>query len=194
VGWFCGALGPKEFDPFQPLAKCLPETHVPGIGRSAQLGLQSLRAEEGYADGDCLHSPASPDNPDVEVEQPRRVGQTGYNLALDWNWVLIDFLVEALAQRNDVVGLLMRWRFLLIFAVEPKPHPIKKMKPLADGRRPPEKTFRSGDDGPTARLAAGVRGARTGRKAERGMPALASRTHAVHAQVESYRVASPSAL
>ena len=42
----------------------------------------------------------------------------------------IDLPVEALAQRNDVVGLLMPWRFLLGPAVEPTLHAIEKMKPL----------------------------------------------------------------
>ena len=78
-----------------------------------------------------FHSPTFPDDPHVEVEQTRRVCQAGYNLPLHWNRVLIDLLVKALAQCNDVVGLLMRWRFLLVSAVEPKPHPIKKMEPLA---------------------------------------------------------------
>ena len=45
--------------------------------------------------------------------------------------MLIDFFVEALAQRNDVAGLVVRWRFRLVATVEPKPHPIKKMKPPA---------------------------------------------------------------
>ena len=48
VGRFCRALGPEELDPLQPLAKCLPESLVPGIGRGAQLGLQPLRAKEWY--------------------------------------------------------------------------------------------------------------------------------------------------
>ena len=70
-----------------------PESLVPGIGRGAQLALQALGTEERYSGRACFHRPTFPDDPDVEVEQPRRVGQAGDNLPLHWNWVLIDLLV-----------------------------------------------------------------------------------------------------
>ena len=76
------------------MAKGLPESLAPGIGRGAQLALQAVGTEEGYSCRACFHSPTFPDDPDVEVEQPRRVGQTGYNLPLHWNRVLIDLIIE----------------------------------------------------------------------------------------------------
>ena len=88
-GWCCRALRPKELDSLKPMAKGLPESLVPGIGRSTQLDLQALGTEEGYSSGACFHSPTFPDDPDVEVEQPRRVGQAGDNLPFHWNRVLI---------------------------------------------------------------------------------------------------------
>jgi len=69
MGWFCWALGPEELDALKPLAKRLPETLVPGIGCGTELGLQPLRAKEGYPGGNCFHVPTFPDDPDVEVKQ-----------------------------------------------------------------------------------------------------------------------------
>ena len=66
-GWCCRALRPKELDSLKPMAKGLPESLVPGIGRGAQLALQALRTEEGYSSGACFYSPTFPDDPDVEV-------------------------------------------------------------------------------------------------------------------------------
>ena len=81
VGRVCGTLGPEELDPLQPLPKCLSEALVPGIGRGAELGLQSLRAKERYPGGRYFHSPAFPDDPDVEVKQAGRVGPGRLQLA-----------------------------------------------------------------------------------------------------------------
>ena len=128
-GWCCGALGPEKLDPLQPLAKRLPESLVSGIGRGAQLALQALGTEEGYSSGACFHRPTFPDDPDVEVEQPRRVGQAGDNLPLHWNRMLIDLLIEAVAQCNYVIGLIRFWGVLRLRTVEPELHAIKKMEP-----------------------------------------------------------------
>lgn len=129
MGLFCGALRPKELDSLKPMAQGLPESLVPGIGRGTQLALQALGTEEGYSSGACFHSPTFPDDPDVEVEQPRRVGQDGYNLPLHWDWVLIDLLIEAVAQCNYVIGLVRSWGVLRLRVVEPELHAIKKMEP-----------------------------------------------------------------
>ena len=128
-GWCCRALRPKELDSLKPMAKGLPESLVPGIGRGAQLALQALRTEEGYSSGACFYSPTFPDDPDVEVEQPWRVGQAGDNLPFHWNGVLIDLLIEAVAQCNYVFGLIRCWGVLRLRAVEPELHAIKKMEP-----------------------------------------------------------------
>lgn len=50
-------------------------------------------------------------------------------MPFDGNWVLIDLLIEALAQGNDVFGSIRAWGVLEIRAVEPEPHMIKKMEP-----------------------------------------------------------------
>jgi hypothetical protein len=128
-GRYCGALRPKELDSLEPMAKGLSESLVPGIGRGTQLALQALGTEEGYSSGACFHGPTFPDDPDVEVEQPRRVGQAGYNLPLHWNRVLMDLLIEAVAECNYVIGLLRSWGVLRLRLVEPEFHAIKKMKP-----------------------------------------------------------------
>ncbi len=111
------------------MAKGLPESLVPGIGRGTQLALQALGTEEGYSSGACVHSPAFPDDPDVEVEQPRRVGQAGNKLPLHWNRVLMDLLIEVVAQCNYVIGLIRFWGVLRLCAVEPEIHAIQKMEP-----------------------------------------------------------------
>jgi hypothetical protein len=105
-GCCCRALRPEELDPLQPVAKGLPESLVPGIGRGTQLALQALGTEEGYSGGACFHGPTFPDDPDIEVKQPRRIGQAGDNLPLHWNRVLIDLVIEAVAQGNYIVGLI----------------------------------------------------------------------------------------
>ena len=81
MGRVCGALWPEELDPLQPLAKRLPEALVPRIGRDAELGLQTVRAKEGYACGRRFHGPTFPDDPDVEVKQAGRVGPGRLQLA-----------------------------------------------------------------------------------------------------------------
>jgi len=128
-GWCCRALRPKELDSLKPTAKGLPESLVPGIGRSTQLALQALGTKEGYSSRACFHRPTFPDDPDVEVEQPGGVSQAGDNLPLHWNRVLIDLLIEAVAQCNYVIGLIRCWRVVRLCAVEPELHAIKKMEP-----------------------------------------------------------------
>ena len=128
-GWCCRALRPKELDSLKPMAKGLPESLVPGIGRGTQLALQALGTEKGYSSGACFHRPTFPDDPDVEVEQPRGVGQAGYDLPFHWNRVLIDLFIEAVAQCNYVIGQMRCWGVLRLRTVEPELHAIEKMEP-----------------------------------------------------------------
>ena len=99
---FCWALGPEGVHFLQPLAKRLAETLVARITRGAKLGLYSLGAKKRYANGSGFDGPAFPDRPDIEIEQARCVGEASDNLPFHGNWVLVDLLVEALAEGNYV--------------------------------------------------------------------------------------------
>ena len=99
---FCWALGPEGAYSLQPLAKRLAETLVARITRGAKLGLYPLRAKKRYTNGAGFDGPAFPDDPDIEIEQARCVGEAGDNLPFDGDWVPVDLLVEALAKGNYV--------------------------------------------------------------------------------------------
>jgi hypothetical protein len=56
------------------------------------------------------------------------VRQCRDHLAFDRDSVLVDLLVECLAEADDVFIGLVTWGLLGLVFVEPKPHPVKKMK------------------------------------------------------------------
>lgn len=81
--------------------------------------------------GHAGHGPASPSHPHVKIEHARCVGECGNHLAFRWNLVLVNLLVECLAEADDVFGTFFTHRsfgFRLVL-VEPKPHLIKEVKP-----------------------------------------------------------------
>jgi len=70
--------------------------------RDSQLALQSLDSEQRYPSDPILYDPTLPDNPDIEVQKTRRVSQRCDHLPLHRDTVLIDFIIEALAEGNRV--------------------------------------------------------------------------------------------
>ena len=61
-----------------------------------------MGAKERYPSRVSPQGPTLPDDPDVKIEQAGCVGKAGDNLPFDWDWVLIDLLIEALTQGSDV--------------------------------------------------------------------------------------------
>jgi hypothetical protein len=51
-----------------------------------------------------VQRPGLPDEPEVKIQHPLRVGESGHHLALDWNAVRVDFLVEWLTENHDVLA------------------------------------------------------------------------------------------
>src|SRR5207245_6401554 len=74
------------------------------------------------------YGPTLPHNPDIEIQQAGGIGQARDHLALYWDAVLIDFIIEALAEGDDVLVSVGSWRGIRIGAVEPKLETIKEMK------------------------------------------------------------------
>lgn len=73
------------------------------LGRS-KLAAKTVDTQNRDSDWLSTDSPALPRNPDIEVEQARRVRQGRYNFAFDRNGMRGHFLVEGLAERDRVTG------------------------------------------------------------------------------------------
>ena len=93
-----------------------------------QLALQAVGARQRYPRDLVSHGPTLPHNPDIEIQQAGGVGQAGDDLPLHRNAVLIDFVIEALAEGDDVLVSVSSWRGTRSGAVEPKLETIKEMK------------------------------------------------------------------
>ena len=61
-----------------------------------------------------IQRPGLPDQPEVKIEYAWRVGPCGHHLALDRNAVAIYFLVEWLAENDDVLVIRLRKRGCLV--------------------------------------------------------------------------------
>jgi len=75
-------------------------------------------------------SEALPDKPDMIIQHARCVCERGEDFALDGNWVLVDFIVERLAEGHDVLAI--RYRLGTARGIrEPEKYGIEKMKSSA---------------------------------------------------------------
>ena len=100
-----------------------------------QLALQAVGAKQRYPRDLVSYGPTLPHNPDIEIQQAGGIGQARDHLALYWDAVLIDFVIEALAEGDDVLVSVSSWRGTRSGAVEPKLQTIKEMK-SRPGRKP----------------------------------------------------------
>ena len=63
-----------------------------------------------------LRRPASPDQPDVEIQVPRRIGESFHHAQIDRDRVVSDLLPEFLGEDNDILAAGIR-RLLALFGV-----------------------------------------------------------------------------
>lgn len=73
------------------------------------------------------HGPALPNHPNVKVEHAWCVSECGNHFAFDWDSMLVDFLIECLAEADDVFSLVGIRVFGLMVA-EPELDPIEEVK------------------------------------------------------------------
>ncbi len=81
------------------------------------------------------HSPPLPHEPYVEVEKPWSMGECGNTISFDGYSMLIDFVIEGLAQRDHVSGAIFRPRSPCLIGSKPKVSVVKKMKPRPINQR-----------------------------------------------------------
>src|ERR1039458_6164607 len=94
----------------------------------SQLLAQARASEERYASSLAFpKTPTSPSEPDIEAQRAGSIGQGRHHSALDGNLVALDFMVEGLAQRDDVVRRLAV-EFCRFLPVVPELHAIKKVE------------------------------------------------------------------
>jgi hypothetical protein len=63
-----------------------------------------------------LRRPASPDQPNVEIQVPGRIGESFHHAQIDGDRVVLDFLPEFLGENDDILVAGVR-RLLALFAV-----------------------------------------------------------------------------
>jgi len=63
-----------------------------------------------------LRRPASPDQPDVEIQVPRRIGESFHHAQINRDRVVSDLLPEFLGEDNDILAAGIR-RLLALFGV-----------------------------------------------------------------------------
>ena len=105
LGRLCRTLRPEKSDPRQPSTKGLAEALVAGVFYGSELTLQSLGAKRGNLGMTRLRSPALPDNPHVKVEKARSICQAGNDVLFNRNRMLVDLVIETLAEGDGVFRL-----------------------------------------------------------------------------------------
>src|SRR5215831_225346 len=64
----------------------------------------------------ALRRPASPDQPDVEIQVPGRIGESFHHAQIDRDRMVLDLLPEFLGENNDILAAGIR-RLLALFGV-----------------------------------------------------------------------------
>jgi len=86
------------------------------------------------------HAPTFPNEPHVEVQKPRGVGEGCDRMTLYWYSMLVDLLVEGFTEGNGVAGVCFVRRSRGAIGGKPKVEAVEKMKtrPICVGEsRPP---------------------------------------------------------
>ena len=99
-----GAFRPPYLNLSEPFSELLSEVPVSAVLFRSKLLGQARASEERYAYLlTFLKTPTSPNQPEIHVKRAGSIGEGRYHSAFDGNLVAVDFVVERLAQRNDVV-------------------------------------------------------------------------------------------
>ncbi len=123
------ALRPEELHPIEPQANCVPKTPIQRVVLGSQLLVEAARAKNGYGNGPTFGGLTPPNNPQVEVQNARGVGQGGDHLALHRNAVGVNLGVESLAEGDDVLRRARGSRGrAVVRGIEPEAQVIKEMK------------------------------------------------------------------
>lgn len=123
-----GAFRPKSFDLCKPTDDLVTEAAAQEVIGHAELLIEAARTDERNSHGMTVDRPALPNQPEVQVKNPRGVSQFGDNFALHRNSVLVDFGVEGFAKRDDVLVILNPHFGIMVVGVEPKLHVIEEVE------------------------------------------------------------------
>jgi len=96
-------MGPERLDFGKPPAEFTSEESVGGISARPDLVGETAGGEERDSGGLVVQRPSFPYQPQVKIEYTGRVGQRGHDLALYWNAMLIDLIVEGLAENGAIL-------------------------------------------------------------------------------------------
>ena len=103
--------GARTVDLGKPMGDFVSEQPVHGILFGPQLIAETAGAEEGNICGLVFDRPAFPSDPDIEVQEARRMRERCYDLALYRNRMLADLSIKCFAEEDnilEVVGGLLR--------------------------------------------------------------------------------------
>ena len=96
-------MRPERLDLGKPAAEFTSEESVGGISARPDLVGETAGGEERDSGGLIVQRPSFPYQPHVKIEYTGRVGQRGHDLALYWNAMLIDLIVEGLAENGAIL-------------------------------------------------------------------------------------------
>jgi len=104
------------------------EKPLHGILFRPELVAETVEAEKGDVCGLAFDRPAFPCDPDIEIQEPWGMRQSGYDLALHGNRVLADLPIKSLAEDDNIVGsFLDRWLELVV-VIKPELHLIDEVE------------------------------------------------------------------
>lgn len=111
----------------KPVIDLVPEEPLDRIPLGTQLVCEAVGAEQWNMGKPAIYSPALPGDPDVEVQQPRRVGQGCDNVALNRDRMPDKLSIECVAQNHVAASLLSR-RVCVVVAIKPELHLVNEVE------------------------------------------------------------------
>lgn len=121
-------MRPVGADHTQPVVDLAAEEAVLGVNLAAELFFQATRRKKRYTNHCGLENPTPPCDPDIKIENSRRVGESDHNLPLHGDAVLIDFGVKRLTEGDRVGAIPCANRSRIGAFREPEMKVIKKVK------------------------------------------------------------------
>lgn len=142
----CRAFRPHHFDLPQPVVNLAAEESVLGVVGRPQLLVEAAGTKEWYPGLGPGHSPTPPDQPDVKVQSPRSMSKANDGFPLHRNSVLVDLLVERLAESDGVSA--RRWDCIIHFEIriEPESQLVKEVETRGVKKRASVRGFLGSDE------------------------------------------------